>query len=331
MTIPSAGVVLPSQRAATGETRDLGRVLVDTAEAAADSGFDTAWVWDHLLVPPAFYTGAWHAPFVALASVAQTGLRLGTGILVAPLRPPVQTATEIATLQHLSGQPLRLGVGTGWNPKEFEASGVLRSDRGARTDELLDVVDDLFDGRHDFDGRFLTYRDVDPGVLGDPPEVWIAGGSQVAQPGSVEAPKMAKAVAERILRYGRWLIRPSASADDYRRDLEALDRVAQELDRPGAQQIEAAHINVLHIVETDDPEEARRAQIPAFYSLMSDARDPAYFDACYMLGSLDEIRSAIAAWDDSGLSHLGLYFLGDPVEQIRLCKKHFGDLLGLHD
>ncbi len=332
---PTAGIVLPSHRIREESTRDYASELRRTADAAAEAGADTLWVWDHMLRAPV-YREPWHDPLVSLAAVADVGLRLGTGILVAPLRLPVQTATAVSTLQSLSGKPMRLGVGTGWNPTEFAASGMRTQERGERTDEFLSILDATFAGEQDFSGKFYAFEGVDPGELGPPPDIWIAGGSRVAgrsqdaQQSTDGPPRIATNVARRILRYGRWLIRPSATLEDYQRDRDALDESAGDLgvaDKAGP--LSTSIITVGHIVETDDPDAARREQLTAFHSLMHDNRPLEYLERCYLIGTLDEIRARLESWVDVGLEHIGLYLLGDVPSQIALFRKHFDNVLDL--
>ena len=73
-------------------------------------------------------------------------VRLGTSVLVMPLRNPVLLAKELATLQFLSDNRVILGAGVGWNDAEYEAVGVHKSERGRRTDEMLDIMLPLLEG-----------------------------------------------------------------------------------------------------------------------------------------------------------------------------------------
>ena len=67
-------------------------------------------------------------------------------MLILPYRPPLPTAKAVATVQELSGGRLRLGVGVGWMKPEFRALGVPRSERGRRSDEVLDFLGRCFAG-----------------------------------------------------------------------------------------------------------------------------------------------------------------------------------------
>jgi alkanesulfonate monooxygenase SsuD/methylene tetrahydromethanopterin reductase-like flavin-dependent oxidoreductase (luciferase family) len=113
---------------------------------AEDLGFDSALLIDHLLVAPPAYRTTWLEPITllsALAGVTRT-IRLGTLVLVLPFREPVQFAKQWATLDVLSGGRSILGVGVGWMEAEFEAVGIPHRERGARMNELLELITALW-------------------------------------------------------------------------------------------------------------------------------------------------------------------------------------------
>ncbi len=120
-------------------------VLLACARAAEAAGLDDVWVQDHIAIPPDDAEGSegrYLDPLTALAWLAGATDRigLGTGVLILPYRPPLPTAKAIATLQELSGERLRLGVGIGWMQPEFDALGVPRAERGQRSDAVLDLL-----------------------------------------------------------------------------------------------------------------------------------------------------------------------------------------------
>lgn len=103
----------------------------------AESG---AYPWDneHTQLPEPL------ALMAFLAGVTET-LRFGTAVLVLPQRHPMLLAKQLGTIDALSGGRAELGVGSGWLADEFEALGYSFADRGARTDEYIDVMRELWD------------------------------------------------------------------------------------------------------------------------------------------------------------------------------------------
>jgi probable F420-dependent oxidoreductase len=125
-------------------------VLLACVRAAEDAGLADVWVQDHLAIPPDDAEGSggrYLDPLTALAWLAGRTSRigLGTGVLNLPYRAALPTAKAIATVQELSGGRLRLGVGVGWMEPEFRALGVPRSERGRRTDAVLDFLHRAFE------------------------------------------------------------------------------------------------------------------------------------------------------------------------------------------
>jgi probable F420-dependent oxidoreductase len=90
-----------------------------------------------------------------------TRIRLATGILILPQRNPVVLAKELATLDHLSGGRVELGIGVGWLREEFDALGVPWEARGARTDEYVEAMRALWasDGAS-YDGTYASFARV---------------------------------------------------------------------------------------------------------------------------------------------------------------------------
>jgi probable F420-dependent oxidoreductase len=162
---------------------DDGAGVLRAARHAEELGFDHVAVGNRLL-DSGF--GLDTDPLVLLAAVAgaTTRLRLLTSVLVAPYSPALLLANQAATLDVVSGGRLILGVGTGWNPAEFEAVGVPARERGARTDDHLAAAQALWTQRPaTYEGRFTTLHEsqlgVPPLTAGGPP-VWVGGHSDVA-------------------------------------------------------------------------------------------------------------------------------------------------------
>ena len=112
-------------------------------------GFADVWVSDHIVIPKgASYPPSpnfWEPVATLIWAAAFTRrVRLGTSVLVLPMRHPLPLAKELATLQNLSEGRLILGAGVGWMKPEFDALGVDKRQRGRLTDETLRVIRHLF-------------------------------------------------------------------------------------------------------------------------------------------------------------------------------------------
>ncbi len=130
--------------------------LVTLAQGAEASGFDSLWTVEHVIYPEGYESAYPYDPsgkmamdsstpmpdpllWLAFVAAATETLRLATGILILPQRNPLVLAKEVATLDHLSGGRVDLGIGVGWLEEEFDALGVPFARRGARTDEYIEV------------------------------------------------------------------------------------------------------------------------------------------------------------------------------------------------
>ena len=123
--------------------------MLAVARSAEAAGMDDLWVADHIAIPPDDAEGSggrYLDPLATLAflAAATTRIRLGTGVLVLPYRPPLATAKWVATIQELSEGRLLLGVGVGWMQPEFRAAGVPYERRARITDDTLAFVTRCF-------------------------------------------------------------------------------------------------------------------------------------------------------------------------------------------
>jgi probable F420-dependent oxidoreductase len=139
------------------------KLLLDTARAADDLGFRALWTSDHLLAPssmPQF--SRVFEPLVVLAHVAAvtSRIRLGTSVIVLPMRSPFVVAKQAATLDALSGGRLILGVGVGSYADEYTNVHADFHTRGARLDEAIRLFRHLWSGKREpFAGRFYAFED----------------------------------------------------------------------------------------------------------------------------------------------------------------------------
>jgi probable F420-dependent oxidoreductase len=135
------------------------------ADRADELGYSSLWTSDHILLPatlPEPY-GNLLESFTTLSYLAArtSRIRLATGILVLPQRDPLLVAKQAATIHHLSGGRLTLGVGVGWIEREY---AYLRSDfriRGRTADEYIAAMRALFEtGTPEFHGEHIDYSDA---------------------------------------------------------------------------------------------------------------------------------------------------------------------------
>ncbi|MDX6646018.1 MAG: hypothetical protein QOK40_1745 [Miltoncostaeaceae bacterium] len=174
------GVVFPQNQIGTDPVTIRG-----FAREVERLGFAHLLAFDHVVGSRGIYAGQpFHEVMVLMGHLAAVTERieLALGVLVLPQRQTALAAKQIATLDLLSGQRLRTGVGVGWAEEEFAALGQPFHRRGRRMDRQLGVLRELWTRetvRAEVDGE--RFRDVglNPPPVRTPP-LWIGGHSQAA-------------------------------------------------------------------------------------------------------------------------------------------------------
>jgi probable F420-dependent oxidoreductase len=203
------------------------RAMIDVARVAEHAGADRVVVVDHLVMGPS--TGAyrwgrfptppespWLEPLTVLTAMAAvtSTVRLATGILIAPLRPPALLAKTAATLDQISGGRLDLGVGFGWQREEYAAVGRSWDERGALLSDALAVCRALWTDTPasvrattiEFDDIYCEPKPADPGGI----PILVAG-------------TLSERNIERIVRWGNgWIPIMGASGGDVAGGIEQL-------------------------------------------------------------------------------------------------------------
>jgi alkanesulfonate monooxygenase len=115
------------------------------AERAEALGFESLWAWDHVIlgVEPSFPILDAVGTLTAIAA-RTSRIKLGTGVLVLPLRNPTVAAKAIGTLDVISKGRLILGVAAGWYAREFDAVGVPFKQRGRLFERNFDILTRLW-------------------------------------------------------------------------------------------------------------------------------------------------------------------------------------------
>lgn len=140
-------------------------LLLRSAARAEALGFDSLWVRDHLLWHPHGFEGSdptFVDPFVALAAAAAvtTRVTLGTAVVI-PTRWPLKLAQDVASLSWLSGGRVTLGIGLGFDPKEFAANGFDPAKREQIFVETVDICRLVWSGAGaSYRGELFSFDDV---------------------------------------------------------------------------------------------------------------------------------------------------------------------------
>lgn len=161
--------------------------IVDVARAAEESGYTSVWTSDHIIVDPGMVRyGRLYESLVTLTWVASRteSIRVGTSVLVLPLRDAILAAKQLATLDDLSGGRSVVAVGVGWYETEYEWLEAPFRERGRLLDESIRVLRNLWtEPRPAFQGEFYEYGEClcepKPPQEGGPP-IWVGGNSDAA-------------------------------------------------------------------------------------------------------------------------------------------------------
>jgi probable F420-dependent oxidoreductase len=175
------GIHLPQYGRAAGP-----EAIQAAARQAEALGLDDVWVSEHQVVPadmdfpPAYQ----FEPLMTLAWAGAVTQRvgLGTSVMILPQHSGVGLANALASLDALSGGRVTLGAGVGWIEGEYRAMGASFADRGARMDEMLDLLRVCWsDDPISFEGAFHKVEAVR--LLPKPARpipIWIGGKTERA-------------------------------------------------------------------------------------------------------------------------------------------------------
>lgn len=182
------GVAVPQEEIASDP-----QALSKFVQGVEELGYAHLLVFDHVVGAARESRPAWkgpydlsdpfHEPFVLLAWIAARTNRIGltTGVLILPQRQTVLVAKQAAELDLLSGGRLRLGVGVGWNPVEYEALGTPFNVRGRRIEEQIRLLRRLWTEPHvTFDGAWdgIHAAGINPGPTQRPIPIWMGGSAR---------------------------------------------------------------------------------------------------------------------------------------------------------
>ena len=140
------------------------RALVEYGVRVEELGYNSVWVWDHILlgVEPNFPIINSLTVLTGIAARTRR-IKLGTGILVLPLRNPVTLAKQLSSMDQLSEGRMIMGMASGWYKREFDAVGIPFDKRGKLMDENLEIMNRLWT-EEKVSGKY-TSHDISAAVM----------------------------------------------------------------------------------------------------------------------------------------------------------------------
>lgn len=156
---------------------------------AESLGYHLIMISDHVAVTRdvyAQYPSPFYDPFTTLGWLAgiTPHVELGTTVMILPYRHPLEIASMASNLDQLSGGKFILGVGVGWAKEEFEALGVPFQQRGAMANDYLRALKAVWSSDvSSYSGRFVRFENVHRAAVpirSPHPPIWVGGSSEAA-------------------------------------------------------------------------------------------------------------------------------------------------------
>jgi probable F420-dependent oxidoreductase len=296
------GVLIPT-REVVMSGRPQTAPLLAMAERAEAAGFDSVWIGDSITARPR------HEPLTLMAAIAARTrrVRLGTGVLLPALRPPVVLAHIVGTLDRIAEGRVILGVGIAADTpairREFAAVGVPWERRVGRFLETLEICRALWSRDHvSFKGTHFTLDDVTmepkPPRAGGPP-IWIGGSGPTA--------------LREAARFDAWF--PTGpSVEFFAEHFPRVQAAARAAGRSPDDVIGAAYLTVALDPDPAKAEARMNQFLETYYAAPAQvikARQAGY------AGPLEGCVEWIQRWIDAGARHIALRFAGgDQLAQV---------------
>jgi probable F420-dependent oxidoreductase len=145
-------------------------------------GFDDVWLSEHHFIEDGYLPSI--LPVAAAVAARTKSIRIASGVLLMPFHNPVRLAEDIAVVDVISGGRFELGVGVGFKLEEFDSFGVPFKERGARTNQSLDIIRRLLSGETvTYKSDFFDFKNikVTPEPIQKPhPPIWLGGFTSAA-------------------------------------------------------------------------------------------------------------------------------------------------------
>lgn len=309
--LPTRGSVLSSDDDATLASK-VESDVIGLARRAEAMDFGSVWVGDSVLAKPRL------EPLSTLAAVAGAtdAVGLGTAVYLPTLRNPVHVAHATATVDQISGGRLALGIGVGIGSDveaEYENLDLDFGARGARMDEVLDVVTALWEGDPvDYDGEYFELEDASVGFgpAGDPP-IYVPTAAFDPSEG-FPAP-----IRDRLVAHGDGWMPIGISPETYEESLGAIRSILSEAGRDPDAFDTAYYLDAV----IDEDEGAAIEEAREFYDRYYPAWDRLSEEeirARGAFGPAETLAETLDAYDDAGVETLIVRFTArDQRAQLR--------------
>jgi len=252
---------------------------------AEELGFDSLWVADRIASPaqglPLLEVVATLAAFVGFTR----RIRLGTSVLIAPLRHPALLAKQLATLDYLAEGRLTVGMAIGENRADYAAVSVPFAQRGRRADHAIEFLRRAWGTGQVADQVWLEPKPVQPGG----PPIWVGGVSEAAQ-------RRAGRLGDGWLAYR---ISPPQFA-------EGMARVRQEASSAGRNPGRLAGALMVPVHCRPDGEAARREAQESMSRRFRQDVPLHVIDQMCVVGTPDECSRRLAAYAEVGVEEVVL-------------------------
>ena len=301
LALPQYDYSVPGERPLEFDT------IVAHAQLAADSGFESVWLSDHLFLDIEKYGGppdreACFDPVVTLAALARRvpDVRLGTLVFCEALRPASVLAKALATIDRVSGGRLDVGLGAGWYEPEYESIAMEMPTPGVRLARLTEAVEVV---KGMLAGEPFTYEGVHhraraatnlPAALQQPrPRVFVGG----------KGDRLLRLVARHA---DGWNTCWVWTVDAYRERLRVLERECDAIERDPSTVWRT--LGLYALCGENERDLARRFELMCESSPRGvlDGMDLAQFRAGRLVGTVEQVREQVAAWEDVGIDTLVL-------------------------
>lgn len=292
------GIRLPTGTAPASDAHE----LADRAARVEELRFRSVWCMDHLLRADYGLGAATLDPFTVLPVLlaATRTITVGSALLIAPLRHPVWLLKQLGSLSALGGERVVVGLGAGWDKREFAAVGVPRSDRRRRL-EL--VLSSLREARERGELRMGT------DLIEPPPTrfggVFVGGGSSMVSREGSSRQELAQSVLARIAAADGWIARSTTSPEQLRDDLRQIRAV-----RRVSPLLPVMRTAFLHLSSKRDPDAAIEEQLAA-YRGAGWVGTRADFERTELAGTVDDVIAQLGTLAAHGVSTMIVQPVGD--------------------